>query len=104
MSDAPKNLPPLTKATAGPCEVWLSLSDAGFGVRCGVVFEDETDITLDVDALSIRGAEREMTAWLIGKSYKAVGRWATEAADQHGSDLEVSRKFAPASEEAQPLR
>jgi hypothetical protein len=40
----------------------------------------------------MRGAEREMTGWLISQGYKPVGRWQTE--DDGGQ--EVSRRFVPA--------
>ena len=87
----------------GPVEVWLTLQDAGFGVRGRLVFDDESDTDIDVTSLSIRGAQREWTAWLLDQGYKAAGRWQTEAQDSEGTDWEVSRKFAP-GENAKPMR
>jgi len=74
----------------GPIEVWLR--QRNMEVSCTVVAEDETTQNLDVDSLSMRGAEREMTGWLISQGYKPVGRWQTE--DDGGQ--EVSRRFVPA--------
>src|SRR5919205_1359001 len=42
-----------------PIEVWLSR--ANVGITCTVVLEDERTSNLDVNALSIRGAQREIT-------------------------------------------
>jgi len=88
----------------GPVEVWLRLGDAGFGISGKLVFEDESvDEDVEVEELSIRGAERGITGWLLSEGYKPVGRWETWAEGQDGADLEVSRKFAP-TEGAKPLR
>jgi hypothetical protein len=52
----------------------------------------------------MRGAQREMTGWLIRQGYTPVGRWSTEA-DNSDSDLgmggfhpdttECMRQFKP---------
>jgi hypothetical protein len=78
----------------GPIEVWLSQKN--MRVICTVVHEDERTEQLDVDALSIRGAEREITGWLIEQGFKPAGRWRTE--DESGDEREVSRQFVPAKE------
>lgn len=71
----------------GPIEVWLS--QQSMEVRCAVYFEDETSLDLDVDSLSMRGAQREMTAWLIARGYEAAARWVSE--DE--ADSETHRQF-----------
>jgi hypothetical protein len=47
---------------------------------------------VDIDSLSMRGGQREITGWLIGRGYKPVGRWETEHGDSDGY-AEASRKF-----------
>ena len=81
-----------TNDTTGPIEVWLS--QPRFTVCCQVVCEDETTQTLDVESLSLRGAEREMTGWFIRHGYKPVGRWKAV----EGSPTEVARRFKPAKD------
>ncbi len=71
----------------GPIEVWLSQSN--MQVTCRVVREDESTDELDVDSLSIRGAEREITGWVIRQGFTPVGRWEEE------TDGEVMRRFTP---------
>jgi hypothetical protein len=44
---------------------------------------------LEIDSLSMRGAQREITGWLTSQGYKADGRWATQA----GVDHETWRRF-----------
>jgi hypothetical protein len=77
---------------AGPVEVWLRQTN--MKVSCTVVHEDEHTQSLDVDSLSIRGAQREMTGWFIQQGYRPVGRWSTEAGSD-GEGIEVSRRFVP---------
>jgi hypothetical protein len=78
-----------------PIEVWLSR--ATMKITCTVVLEDESTSTLDVNSLSMRGAQREMTGCLISHGYTPVGRWEVEADSDNGSGgkeaLETSRKF-----------
>jgi hypothetical protein len=78
----------------GPVEVFLS--QRNMQVYCTVAYEDEHTDSLSVEALSIRGAQREMTGWFIDQGYKPVGRWETEQEDGNGVLVEVSRRFAPA--------
>ncbi len=56
---------------------------------------DETVWTsMRTDALSLRGAEREVTAWLLGYGYEPTGRWSYEDdEDRNGQHHESSRSF-----------
>jgi hypothetical protein len=76
-----------------PIEVWLT--QRNMEVTCRIVHEDETVETVDVDSLSMRGAQREITGWLIGDGFKAIGRWTVEHSDINGP-AETVRRFAPA--------
>jgi hypothetical protein len=82
----------------GPIEVFLS--QRNMQVYCTVAYEDEHTETLDVDALSIRGAQREITGRLIAQGYKPAGRWSIEQAEftPEGDErtVETSRQFVPA--------
>jgi len=78
-----------------PVEIWLTKTN--IAVTCSIVFEDETGDHLDVDSLSMRGAQREMTSWMIGQGYEPADRWNTEEEDEPGGEvLESSRTFRPA--------
>ena len=70
-------------------EVWLR--QGTMGIDCDVVFKDETTDKLDVDSFSMRGAQREMTGWLLSTDFKALGRW--EMTDDNGR--ECVRRFLP---------
>lgn len=77
-----------------PIEVWLSQKN--LAVSCRIVWEDETTGDYDsmVDSLSIRGAQREVSGWLIGLGYSPAGRWEYETPDPHQDALpECSRRF-----------
>ena len=78
---------------AGPIEVWLSKPN--IEITCTVVRDDETTTRLDIDSLSMRGAQREITGWLIRQGYTPAGRWdyETDTADDEGS--ECVRQFKP---------
>jgi hypothetical protein len=90
-SDSELNRTPLPS----PIEVWLS--QASMKVRCTVVLEDETTSTLDVNSLSMRGAQKEMTGYLIEHGYTPIGDWEVEADSDNGDGgretVEASRKF-----------
>ena len=90
-SDSELNRTPLPT----PIEVWLS--QANMKITCTVVREDESTSSLDVNSLSIRGAQREMTGYLIARGYTPVGSWEVEADSDNaygGKDaVETSRKF-----------
>jgi hypothetical protein len=87
---------PLNKKP-GPIEVWLTKRN--IEVTCRVIFEDETAEELSIDSASLRGAQREITAYLIGRGYMPVGRWEWETGEEYdtdGHDLgECSRTFRP---------
>ncbi|WP_329064904.1 hypothetical protein [Amycolatopsis sp. NBC_01480] len=75
---------------SAPIEVWLTQKN--IEVNCMVVFDGEETTQLDVDSLSMRGAQREITGYLVQSGYEPVGRWSIEA------DGETSRTFKPAKE------
>lgn len=85
-----------------PIEVWLR--QINMQVTCMVVHEDETTENLDVDSLSMRGAQREMTGWFLRNGYVAVGRWENEYFDKDDvgdiAPVETVRRFKPAPEKA----
>jgi hypothetical protein len=73
-----------------PIEVWLRQDN--MKVDCWIVYEDEsTDVGLDISSLSMRGAQREITGYLIATGYEPVARWHAEVED--GS--ETVRQFRP---------
>jgi hypothetical protein len=74
-----------------PIEAWLITK--AIEILCTVVFEDESTTQLDVDSNSMRGAQREITGWLIGRGYRPLGRWVTEATDEEGDAIETTRRF-----------
>jgi hypothetical protein len=85
---------------SGPIEVWLS--QRNMEVTCRVVYGDEsTDDTIELDSLSMRGAQREITGCLKARGYEPVGRWDSELDVLPSSDYqESSRKFRPARDRA----
>jgi hypothetical protein len=83
----------VTKWKPSAIEVWLS--QVNLQVTCRVVAEDESTRELHVDSLSMRGAQREVTGYLIGLGLKPVGRWEIEQVDGNGDALETVRKFRP---------
>jgi hypothetical protein len=64
-------------------------------VTCTVVREDESTDSLDVDSLSMRGAMREITGYLLSQGYKPNGRWSAEVMSKEGDTLEAVRAFKP---------
>ena len=60
------------ETTTKPIEVLLSRPH--LEVTCQIVFPDGTAIAVGVDALSLRGAQRELTAWLIERGYEPAGQ------------------------------
>ena len=75
------------ETTTKPIEIWLSRPH--LEVTCRIVFPDGTAIAVGVDALSLLGAQREMTAWLIEQGYEPAGRWST----QNENDSLAARLF-----------
>jgi len=90
-SDSEVNRTPLPT----PIEVWLS--QANMEITCTVVLENESTSTLEVNSLSMRGAQREITGYLIAHGYTPVGRWEVEAGSDNGyggkDTVETSRRF-----------
>lgn len=87
-----------TKSTAksagvGPVEIWLS--KANIEITCTMVREDETTEPLKVNSLSMRGAQREITGWLMEQGYDPAGRWDIEADHGRGEVTECVRLFKP---------
>jgi hypothetical protein len=81
------------RAVTEPVEIWLSQVNS-LTVTCQVVHQDETTEYLDVDSLSLRGAMREITGYLLAIGYEPVDRWETVA--DHGDDsAEAVRRFKP---------
>lgn len=76
-----------------PIEVWLS--QPNMEVTCTIVREDESTDSRSVSSLSMRGAQREITGWLIRRGYVAVGRWEihAQAGGDEGDPVETSRTF-----------
>jgi len=61
------------KSGTGPVEVWLR--QGNMEISCMVVREDESTTGLEVESLSMRGAQRELTGYLIDQGYTPAGRW-----------------------------
>jgi hypothetical protein len=85
------------KGGSGPVEVWLTKKN--IEVTCMIVFEDETTSRHDIDSVSMRGAQRETTSWLINWGYEAAGRWQAEALDDDQDVIESVRHFRPSKKE-----
>lgn len=85
----------------GPIEVWLR--QGSLEVTCIIVYQDETTELMGIQSLSLLGAQREVTGWLVDGSpsgrrkYTPVGRWDVTYQD-HGEPLESMRRFRPASD------
>jgi hypothetical protein len=89
---------PTNDTKPSPIEVWLRQQN--MAITCMVVREDETTYELYVASLSMRGAQREITGWLINDGYEPVGRWQVESDDSAMQTAETVRKFklaAPAA-------
>lgn len=76
-----------------PIEVWLTQHN--LEVRCTVVYEDERTDEMGIDSLSMRGAQREVTGWMIKQGYVPVGRWEAEGYREGNVEAETSRRFKP---------
>ena len=79
-----------------PIEVWLS--QPHLQISCRIVYEDERTDSLIVESLSMRGAQREVTGFLMDHGYTPAGRWELEQileGDREGVAAETSRRFRP---------
>lgn len=65
-----------TEEKSSPIEVWLTQNN--MTINCMIVRQDETTHHLDVESLSMRGAQREMTGYFLREGYEPVGRWETD--------------------------
>jgi len=83
----------MTNTKTGPIEVWLTRNN--LAVTCRAVHEDESTDEYEVDSLSMRGAQREITGFLIRQGYNPVGRWSVQHDGGDGAS-ETSRAFRPA--------
>lgn len=81
-------------AEQGPIEVWLTQTN--LAIRCLVVGEDESTDELELGSVSLRGAEREITGYLLRRGYEPASRWQAES----DGDVEVWRRFRPRRKEA----
>ncbi len=84
---------PLKNFLDGPIEVFLSQTDMSITCRA---YRDEEDGRMqewDIDSLSMRGAQREITSWLAGQAYTPAGRWSVESDGPRGH--ETVRQFRP---------
>jgi hypothetical protein len=57
-------------------EVWLTLRSVT--ITCKIVCEDESVREYSIKSLSMRGAEREITGFLINAGYEPTDRWSYE--------------------------
>ncbi|MCV7089053.1 hypothetical protein [Mycobacterium interjectum] len=84
--------------SAGPIEVWVRQDDDE--IICMVVSDDESTYELDVDALSMRGAQREMTGYFVDQSYEPADEWHVEV-DGVDGPVETVRRFRPTGSQGQ---
>ena len=86
----------ILKGRPSPIEVWLRREN--IEVTCTAVFENERTAVLEIDALSMRGAEREVTGRLIQLGYRPEGRWVIEVGGS-SDPVETWRRFKIATQE-----
>lgn len=70
------------------------LSRKNIEISCTLVFEDESVSYQEVDSVSVRGAQREITGMLVAHGYVPAARWSEDGEDQDGYS-EWSRPFKP---------
>ncbi len=70
------------------------LSRKNIEITGTLVFEDESASYPDITSLSVRGAQRELTGWLVSCGYIPAGRWSEENHDDDGFS-EWTRAFRP---------
>lgn len=70
--------------------VEIRLTKRNLKVVCIVVHEDENTETLEVDSISMRGAQREMTGHLLKLGYRPASRWES---DDDSAGAETYRVF-----------
>jgi hypothetical protein len=67
-------------------------------VVCNIVNADESTYRREIDSLSLRGAQREITGYLIGYGYRPEDGWTVEAVGESGVAAEAWRRFNPATD------
>jgi hypothetical protein len=70
------------------------LSRKNIEIFCTLVFEDESVSYPEVESVSVRGAQREVTGMLVGFGYTPAGRWSDADEDEDGYS-EWARSFKP---------
>ena len=83
-------------STSSGVEIWLRLD--GLRVVCNIVNADESTYRREIDSLSLRGAQREITGYLIGYGYRPEDGWTVEAVGESGVAAEAWRRFNPATD------
>jgi hypothetical protein len=82
---------------ARPIEAWLTRDVDDTEIARRIVDSDETfrggALAYAVNSLSMRGAQREITAVLIADGFKPAGRWQSEFEDGSQECREASRQF-----------
>jgi hypothetical protein len=79
---------PSIKENRDPIEVWLRQIRSS-QITCTVYWLNETSNDYYVESQSMRGAQREITAWIVEHGYEPLGRWTTEGE----SGGETMRRF-----------
>jgi hypothetical protein len=77
-----------------PQALMAILSRKNIEITGTLVFEDESASYPDIRSLSVRGAQRELTGWLVSCGYIPAGRWSEESHDDDGFS-EWTRAFRP---------
>jgi hypothetical protein len=83
----------MTTTYGSPIEVWLRVPQDRLSIDCTVVREDESGTGLSIDSASMRGAQREITTYLIEQGYKPAGRWVTEDSTHDSIPADTWRRF-----------
>lgn len=78
---------------SGSVEIWLRQDH--LQVVCSIVNPDESMYRHGIEALSLRGAQREITGFLIGCGFRPEGGWTVEAKSERGVAAETWRRFKP---------
>jgi len=81
-----------TKNAKGPVEVWLR--QINMAITCTIVHEDESTEETEIESLSFRGAQREISGYFVSHGYEPAGRWEDQEDDQRAG-RESMRQFKP---------
>lgn len=72
--------------------VEIIITRKGMRISADEFDAEEVGVSLDVNSLSVRGAQREVTAEKLAAGFRPLGRWETLAED--GDDyVETARLF-----------